>query len=74
MKIFRLVLCLLVVGFGVGCRDNNSQNPVVEQGTAIRLIGGGNAIEFNLSDGTRCVAYQDWGYKSAVGGLTCDWK
>jgi len=63
MKIFRLVLCLLVVGFGMGCNEHNTN---------------AEKVEFQLKDGTTCVALVS-NYKLSTSRVrdiqfTCDWK
>lgn len=66
MKIFRLVLCLLVVGFGMGCKIK-TDTPIYNNQTVLYLATGYRVLEFKLVDGTRCVSVTS-------GGLTCDWK
>lgn len=68
MKIFRLVLYLLVVGFGMGCGKIRPYPGEIPPG--YKMAGDNSIIEISLSDGTRCVVVD--GYQSSA--ISCDWK
>lgn len=61
-----LTLATVVILTATGCNLSRSAptTPTVDN------VNGGNIVEVNLQDGTRCAVWD--GFKA--GGISCDWK